>query len=227
MDLISIIIPVYNAEKYIGDCLTSVFAQDWQNIEVIIVNDGSTDGTLDIINEYTPGYYTLINKENGGTASAYNAGIKASRGKWIKKLEADDILEPGCLRNLMEYAKDENTIYYGNYSIINKDGHHIRDFIEPDYSDIKKTLIKKHVGNSDTILFHRNVWNKVGSFNENLKYGEDYEWTLRAVLKHDIKMKRVNRMLAKYRRHPDSKAAFKARENKHEQRRIEILESVI
>lgn len=226
MDLVSVIIPCYNSQEFIGDCLTSVFAQTWKKIEVIIVNDGSTDNTLEIINEYIPSRYTLINKENGGTASAYNAGIKAATGKWIKKVESDDILEPDCIEQLMKHANNENTIYYGNYSIISSKGEFIKYFIEPEYPDIKRTLLSKHVGNSDTILFHKNVFDKVGPFNENMRYGEDYEWTLRAVLKHGVKMKLVDKMLARYRIHRNSKAAFKAREGKQEYRRKAILESV-
>jgi glycosyltransferase involved in cell wall biosynthesis len=97
--MISIIIPVYNASKYISKCLESVICQTYNNFEVVIVNDGSTDNSLEICNKYSLQDYRIkiVNKENGGVSSSRNIGIEKSSGDWITFLDADDWFEPDCL----------------------------------------------------------------------------------------------------------------------------------
>ena len=90
-DKVSVIIPLYNAEKYIGKAIESVLNQTHKNLEIIVVDDGSTDTSL-----YQAGRYadriSLYHKENGGPASALNFGIQRATGDWIKWLSADDVL---------------------------------------------------------------------------------------------------------------------------------------
>ena len=86
-DLISIIIPVYNCQDYLKRCLDSVFAQDYDNYEVICIDDGSTDGSERILKEYNIRYYR---QENSGQAVARNKGIELANGKWICFVDSDD-----------------------------------------------------------------------------------------------------------------------------------------
>jgi len=83
--LISIIIPVYNCERYIAEAIESALNQTWEDKEIIVIDDGSTDGTAEIAKSYKVIY---IYKPNGGTGSALNMGIKLARGDWIKWLSA-------------------------------------------------------------------------------------------------------------------------------------------
>src|SRR2546428_1497219 len=99
MTKVSIIIPVYNAEKYLDKCINSAINQTYPDIEIIAVNDGSTDRSLDILKKYSD-KIKIISKENGGLASARNAGFKGARGEWIKPLDADDILYPNAVEEL-------------------------------------------------------------------------------------------------------------------------------
>ena len=100
---ISVIIPVYNVENYLRECLDSVINQSLDNIEIICVNDGSTDKSRDILSEYKnkDKRISILDKENGGLSSARNAGLKAAVGKYVFFLDSDDcIASDDALANL-------------------------------------------------------------------------------------------------------------------------------
>lgn len=92
--LVSIIIPAYNAEDFISECIQSVINQIYRNIEIIVINDGSTDGTLDIINSFTDQRLILVNQENKGCSASKNQGLRIAKGDFIQYLDADDYLSP-------------------------------------------------------------------------------------------------------------------------------------
>ena len=95
MKLVSVVIPVYNVEKYVEKCLDSVINQTYQNLEIIIVNDGSTDNSLSVCQKkkLSDSRIKLINKENGGLSSARNAGIECAQGEFICFIDSDDWIE--------------------------------------------------------------------------------------------------------------------------------------
>lgn len=99
MPLLSIIIPVYNVEKYLDECLESIRQQAFSDYEVIMVDDGSRDSSADICRIFaeTDGRFIFIHKENGGVSSARNAGLEATRGEWISFVDADDIVTSNYL----------------------------------------------------------------------------------------------------------------------------------
>ena len=100
----SIVVPVYNTEKYIGECIDSILSQSYSDFEVIIVDDGSHDSSLDICRKYESrdGRIKVIHKENGGVSSARNMGIDAAAGKYITFIDADDWILPGSLEFMAE-----------------------------------------------------------------------------------------------------------------------------
>lgn len=100
--LISIIVPAYNAEKYIEDCVASMSLDVHPEVEAVLVNDGSTDSTAVLCERLARKYSAVkvVNKENGGSNSARNAGVRNSNGSWIWFVDADDILRPDALDNL-------------------------------------------------------------------------------------------------------------------------------
>jgi glycosyltransferase involved in cell wall biosynthesis len=97
--LVSVIIPAFNAEKYIYQCVMSVLCQTYTNIEVIVVNDGSNDATWEILNQIIDTRLVLINQENNGCSSAKNSGLRMSKGDFIQYLDSDDMLSPDKLKN--------------------------------------------------------------------------------------------------------------------------------
>ena len=109
--LVSIIVPVYNTEKYLRKCLDSILGQSYQNLEIILVDDGSTDKSGDIIDEYQKkdGRVVTIHKKNGGQSSARNLGIKNASGEFIGFVDSDDEIAEDFVSNLMELT-DKNTL---------------------------------------------------------------------------------------------------------------------
>ncbi len=103
---ISIIIPVYNVQCYLRTCLSSVIGQKFINFEVLLIDDGSLDGSGKICDEYANMYDNIrvFHKENGGVSSARNVGLSAARGKWITFVDADDYLLPDALLVLYNIA---------------------------------------------------------------------------------------------------------------------------
>ncbi len=107
---LSIIIPVYNVEKYLNKCLDSIFSQNSDKIEVICVDDGSTDKSLQMLNEYKEKYSNLIviSQKNGGTAVARNTGIKHAKGEYIGFIDSDDWIVEGSISLLLEKLENFN-----------------------------------------------------------------------------------------------------------------------
>lgn len=103
----SVIIPVYNVEKYIRECLESVFAQTQKEMEVIVVDDGSTDGSMEIVREYQEKYNSLriISQRNQGLGAARNTGFRNARGKYVYYLDSDDCIKPDLLEACYECAE--------------------------------------------------------------------------------------------------------------------------
>ena len=104
---LSVIIPLYNCQRFICQCLDSIYAQGMEDCEVIVVDDGSTDNSRDIVAGYAVAHtnLVLINQENSGVAMARNTGIECARGKYITFVDADDMLVDGSLRRLVDIAK--------------------------------------------------------------------------------------------------------------------------
>lgn len=141
-DKISVIIPAYNIETWLGRTLDSVLAQTYSNLEIIVVNDGSKDGTAALINSYAEMDHRIvaIHKENGGVSSARLRGIQASTGAWIAFVDGDDVIEPWMYERLLKNAKQYGAdishcgyqmilpsgkvrLYYGTGKLVTQDNH--------------------------------------------------------------------------------------------------------
>ena len=127
--LVSVIIPVYNVEKYLEECIDSVLAQTYQNIEIILVDDGSTDSSGLICDRYAENNncISVIHKENGGQSTARNVGIEHVCGKYIYFMDSDDILLPVALEKLCIIADDNNAdvVFFDAESFVD-DGYDIK-----------------------------------------------------------------------------------------------------
>ena len=111
MKTVSIIVPVYNAEKYLDRCLNSLVHQTLQDIEIILVNDGSTDGSAAILQKYAeqhPGLIRLFHKENGGQGSARNLALEYADGEYIGCVDADDAVALDMFEKMYQMAKEKN-----------------------------------------------------------------------------------------------------------------------
>lgn len=111
MEKVSVIIPIYNVERYVGECISSVIQQDYQNLEIILVNDGSTDLSLKICENYAlkDNRIRIINGENGGRGAARNRGIESSTGKYLTFIDGDDFVDSNYVSSLVEQKKKYNS----------------------------------------------------------------------------------------------------------------------
>ena len=135
---VSVIIPVYNVENYLRECLSSVINQTLRDIEIICVNDGSTDNSLRILSEYEQldNRITLIHKSNKGLASTRNFGMKYAKGKYLFFLDSDDYLELNALEELYHFA-EENSLDFLIFQAINYDSDK-KEFFETEYFSMNK-----------------------------------------------------------------------------------------
>lgn len=183
-ELVSIIVPVYNVSEYIENCVRSIMIQTYQNIEIVIVNDGSTDGSLDIIKklEKEDLRIKVINKSNAGAASTRNAGMKEAKGKYILFIDGDDTIRKDAVRLLYDALKEYRAdIAIMRVAQIYNDGHTEQfNFCNDQYSIVD--LTNKNWFFNDSSIFHP-VWNKLYNreiirfeFNEKLKRNEDIEF---------------------------------------------------
>ena len=227
---VSIIIPIYNAEKYLEECIDSAINQTYQDIEIIAVNDGSTDNSLEVLKKYSD-RIKIISKENGGTASALNAGIKAMTGEWFKWLSADDVLYPNFVEELMLESKkteNKNVIFYTNYDIIDSEGNLIDQRIERNFNnldpfEVNVILLDRHIGNGTTSLIHKSTIDKYGMFDQVIGHREDYELWLRYCILYKCRLHLVPKILAKYRIHGTQTTKEKIRKSREQSEAIRKL----
>ena len=180
---ITIIIPVYNCEKYITRCIDSIINQNYNSIEIIIINDGSTDSTFEKCNEYAKKYSNVkvINQENKGVCYSRNIGIKNAQGEYILFVDADDYLLENSLDNIYSVLEDKFDIIKFSYIIKNKKSEKKMIYEEKEYNftvDDKEQFFKSFLENSYENmvwgqLIKRSLLDKI-TFEENIFYAEDF-----------------------------------------------------
>lgn len=200
--LVTIVTPTYNQALYLTDTIESVLAQDYKNIEYIVINDGSTDNTQAILSRYN-GRIRWQNQNNLGQANALNNGWSIAKGKYLSYLSSDDILYPEAIRKLVHFIKDapNRIAVYPNC-----------DLIDP-YSKIMKRnvakifnydelVIKQECGIGPSAIFQRDAYIKYGGWLPWLKLAPDREFWMRIGLYGSIDI--LNEPLAGYRMHAHS-----------------------
>ena len=176
--LVSVITVCLNSEKTIERAIKSVLNQNYSPIEYIILDGGSNDNTLDIINKYKNNISKIISEKDNGISDAFNKGIKLSSGKYIQLLNSDDVLDENKIYNSVKILEENQ-----NYAFC--------------YGDIKKSVknkiieingIKKYKNkliyvmpkvNHPTFLVSRNIYDNYGYFEEKYKIAMDYDWLLK------------------------------------------------
>ncbi|MGQ9784098.1 MAG: glycosyltransferase family 2 protein [Armatimonadota bacterium] len=179
---VSIIIPVYNGAAFIGEAVESALAQDYNNIEVVVVNDGSTDDTETVLKPYM-GNIIYVKQENAGLSAARNRGILSSSGEYLAFLDADDILLPHMVSTLLPplLADPSCGLAYGGYYMIDSDGRKFgeTDLTQPSghlFRELVKGIVIILVG---SLLVRRSVLARSGLFDPMLRQLEDRDLWLR------------------------------------------------
>jgi glycosyltransferase involved in cell wall biosynthesis len=213
---VSIVMPAYNRERYIGSAIDSVLAQTFADWELIVVDDGSRDGTRQIAERYAdnhPGRIVVIAQANAGVVIARNAGIRAARGTYVAFLDSDDLWHPEKLARQVacfQQTPDASFIYTG-YETIDTEGRTDR-VIRPDsrfrghVPDLLWTEPNEILG--PTLMIRRDALFAVGLFDERLRAAENVD--LRLKLARLGPLEYVDAVLYRYRKHGDSLTADSA-----------------
>ena len=157
---ISVIIPVYNVEKYLARCLDSVLAQHFPDVEILCIDDGSTDGSLSILREYAArdSRIRVLEQKNSGASAARNAGLEAAKGRWIAFVDSDDEVLPGIWTTLLDDAGDADAVCFSAEEVREENGQ--RTPVDSGYFDVPfqgpRTLT-----DSDVIHLSMTVWDKL------------------------------------------------------------------
>jgi len=200
MPTVSVIIHTYNNEKFIAETVESVLNQTYKDYAVIVVDDGSVDGTRDALIPYMQ-KIRYHYKENGGIASAKNAGISLSETEFVAFLDHDDLWVPDKLQLQMEHFNENPQIglVYAKYTSF-RDGKELRTKPEKGYSGwIFKELLAKSFIQTSTVVVKRECLDAVGPYDETFSLGDEYDMFLRIAQKFQCGF--VDKGLTRYRVH--------------------------
>ena len=185
--LVSVIMPAYNAAAYIAEAIESVLIQNYRNFELIVVDDGSTDNTKEIVTNFKDDKIKYLYKNNGGPSGARNLAIKKAKGQYIMPLDADDMMTPDFItRHLAEFEKHTDAdLVYSDVLLIDENSTPIRIMNKHEYQD-RKYLIRDMFRAGHPIVpfrlgIKRSVFEKIGFYDEDLLIGEDYDMMRRFV----------------------------------------------
>lgn len=185
----SVIMSVYNGEKYIREAIESILAQTFTDFEFIIVNDGSTGNSLEIIQSYNDKRIRIINNEkNIGLTKSLNKALKQARGEYIARQDADDISLPNRFEEQIKYfEKDPEVALLGtSIYVIDENGKMVGKCVtlaKPTISD----LFKGNQFNHGSVMFKKDVADDSGGYNELFRYVQDYELWLRIAKHYEVR----------------------------------------
>jgi glycosyltransferase involved in cell wall biosynthesis len=188
--LVSVIVPAYNAEPFIGEALDSAFAQHYDPLEVIVVDDGSSDRTAEVASCYD---VQLIRQPNRGPAAARNAGLALARGEYFAILDADDIWPDDRLSVLIDALSAGAGIAIGLTEFFVTPG-------EPTPAHYPFGLPNPLGGHMVAVLARRSVVEMIGPYNEEFRLSEDIDWFMRA-REAGVAIVSVDRVVTRYRIH--------------------------
>jgi glycosyltransferase involved in cell wall biosynthesis len=188
---ISVIIPAFNAERYIADAINSIFAQNYPNLEILVIDDVSTDNTLGILESFGDQIRIFKQEKNLGPAVARNVGIRNSKGSIIGFVDADDMWTPDHIeKELIYLLHDQFDFVRGLTKFFKDEGDNKIRYSEP-------LFMESLVG---ACLYKKSVIDMVGLMDEEMRQGEDLDWHIR-FMEAGAKEKRLTDATLLYRRH--------------------------
>jgi len=202
--LVSVIVPVFNRQDYVAETIESIVKQTYSNIEIIIINDGSTDDSEKIIRSFDAKYpdtINLINQQNQGQVKARNNGLKVARGEFIAFLDSDDVWLLDKVEKQICLFKNKIGLVYSGVQYIDALGKEIGD--EQCDQDIRgsvyEKLIVKNRMTGGTVIVKSEALEKVGLFDETLEAAENWDLWIRVTQFYEVDF--VDEALLKYRKH--------------------------
>ncbi len=222
--MVSVIIPVYNAQKFLLESINSILRQTYSDIEVLVCDDKSTDGSLALATHFKDSRLTIVNNAtNQGYLRTINRLLKLANGDFIAFHDADDISHSKRMELQVAFLKDNPTISLvgTNFELIDIHGNKLEKNTpmqtDPDF--IKENLIKGNLFQKPSVLFRREVYDKIGGFREGFlklkNISEDYDWLLRASENFQLSNVNGEPPLYRYRSVPSAMSKNYARIEQH------------
>jgi glycosyltransferase involved in cell wall biosynthesis len=173
---VSVIMSVYNAQHYVSEAIESILGQSYENFEFIIINDGSTDNSYEIIESYNDNRIKILNQDNIGLAASLNRGLNVARGKYVARMDADDISAQNRLEEQFKYMEyNQDCVAVGsNINIISKEGEYLDYQVRPDDSNLLKSVLPFDTPFAHGSAFIRMcVIKNVGGYKPEMRFSQD------------------------------------------------------
>ena len=187
--LVSVLMPVYNGEPYLREAVESILNQSFTDFEFIIIDDGSTDKTPEILKSYADPRLVVVNQANIGVTQSLNKAINMARGQYIARMDADDISLPKRLQMQVEFLEKHPTVGLVGTSVIHfdEDGKMIMEkLLLTESAWIKEALLSENQLCHGSVMFRRECIEKVGGYREEFKHIEDYDLWLRIAEHYEV-----------------------------------------
>ncbi len=211
--IVTVVIPVFNRARFIPKALDSVLRGTLQNFEIIVVDNASTDDTVDVVEEYTrkDSRIILLKNDVNVIAKALNVGVKAARGRYIAQLDSDDEYVPNTLQDMVDHLESHPKagLAISYYELMNEDGEVLEEFGVIKHLEYNLNNILRVDGAGALRCWRKSVIEEFGGFQETdfPNYGEDYDLVLKVSERYDVD--RVHKVCYRYRRHPDNTDALR------------------
>lgn len=210
-EMVSVLVPVYNRVDFIIDALESVYCQTYQNFEIIVVDDGSNDGSFELLEkENKKGkikLFTHPNRVNKGQSASLNLALEKASGRYIAILDSDDIIEPEKLMLQVDVLKTRKTVglVYGNGIAIDENGEYLYDLpskYEEDPSDPNEVLLDCYLHLPLSCLVRAEIFDKVGGFDETYRASQDHDMLIR--ISEITEFYKIKQQVYRYRQHANT-----------------------
>ncbi|CEN55993.1 glycosyltransferase family 2 protein [Candidatus Methylopumilus turicensis] len=205
---ITVITPSYNQAEFLERTIVSILNQGYPNLEFIIIDGGSTDGSVDVIKGYANQLTYWVSEPDNGQSHAINKGLQIATGDWVCWQNSDDIFYPLAFMRLSQSIQQNPTLdlVIGDINLIDKDDHLIRPqcYVKPTYGAL---VAEGMVMTNQAAFWRRNLHEEIGFLDESLHYGFDYEWFLR-LLKHTNRSHHIPKKLGALRYHDQTKTSL-------------------
>lgn len=205
MELVSIIVPAYNAAKYLRMALDSALGQTYSDREILAVDDGSTDTTPQILAQYGNSI-RVVRQANKGSAAACNAGVAMAQGQWVAFLDADDVWLPNKLARQIELCGDAVISHTESVCFGDALPYEVRrsSFEPPYFGHVLRELLIRNFITKSTVLMRRKVFLDIGGFDESYAAVEDWPFFLKVCAEHQLGY--LPEAVVRYRVHKNSKS---------------------
>jgi glycosyltransferase involved in cell wall biosynthesis len=220
--LITVITPSYNQAQYLAQTIDSILSQKYHALEYIIIDGGSTDGSVDIIKKHERYLSYWVSEPDLGQSHAINKGLKRATGEIVNWLNSDDYFEPNALQCISESFSEMKTLAVCARSNVVKDGRILHQTNGTDLfpENLAKTVGWARIDQPET-YFRRDIYEQIGRLNEELHFMMDTEWWIRFLVAYGLSgVKKIDDVIVNFRLHGESKTG--SRKNEFEQDRIAI-----